>query len=585
MKRVRSILTLFINALLLLLVNGVVATFFQSSTWAEDSQVWHRVDDHLKEVQKYLPGILENIRSNPASVGKSKPDNFIGAVDGGAGAQALIGTSLVGLLGNPGGECPRARYVRCYCVDVQPPPICVTRYYQAIQYRYPQTLAEGGALFQSDLIPKPLMEAYRQDLARRFNTEFLREVLISNLTWTLEGAVNQGAPMFKPPPIDSTIGSFTEIAKSFTSIPDDLKLFAAWTSGQTTMIGYHAVPAIVAREYAAMLAGARDDWNGNMHAPIPKPRRECPGAPYNPGALWTYPILQPPAEAYKVHQLKTSRMMDVFQWFASEAHSDLSYIPQTSGKMLPYGAIPPHISYPSGFTYEVDKVHRQMWMLPQPRVHQLSLMNRLYFENQARCFQKELGVGGYLANANFIPRVFPAHRTGSFLPYEDSGEPCLPYNLGPRIQFATGAQGPVFNAQHLGSLAPFMALSAAGYYSGLLSDGAPVFTEENLGLPVPFGDQDLPWTMKDPVRYHKGNNLDGTLGLRSCGSYAVPPLTGDYGVQPGFDKGLVTNDPNGVWIVSMWDWVKGFKRELTMSDCDYFLDLGGGGCGNMHYAY
>jgi len=271
-------------------------------------------------------------------------------------------------------------------------------------------------------------------------------------------------------------------------------------------------------------------------------------------------------------------MNDPDKWFASEDPRNLalSYIPQTPGQMGAYGCT----RREGAFFYNEDCTHRIKW--PQ-RTHNLQIMNQRYLANQAECFQKELGAGGYLEAANIIPRgVFPLHKTNSFAGYNDDIEPCLPFNLGTRIQFATNTQGPVFNAQHLGSVGAFLAQAAGGYLAGQRNSRVPNFAESNLGLEPPYGELGGPDNKHDPYLFHKGNNIEGRPFTDECGSYAIPPLTGDYPGKQGFDKGLVLNNPNGVWIGSMWDWVRGFKRELTRQDCDFIM---GSECRDFHYAY
>ena len=543
--------------------------------FAEDSPVWRQVTRHQAEVTKYFPEKMADIQNNPSPAAK-KFDNFAGATDGGHIVNSKISGNLVGLLGNPFGQCPSARYVDCYCVNIRRPPVCVTRYYQAIQYRFPLTLAEAGSLFQSSLIPATIMQEYRQGLLQKFTPDFLKEVYRQNYIWLAEGMKNQEAPAYPPPYSEGTVQHIQEIARSFSNLPEEERFFAAWTSGQTPMIGYHAVPALLAREYAKMWAGAKDIFAGWKRPWEPWPRKICPGGldEYNmEGARWTFPILRPPAHAYKVHQLKTSEMENPKKWFASEAYPNLAYIPQTPQQMQPYGRSP----RTDAFTYEQDFTHRIRW---RGRVHNLPNMSLNYFKNQARCYQMELGAGGYLQDAKFIPRVFPAHKLLSFADYDDENEPCLPYNLGPRIQFASNTQGPVFNAQHLGSVGPFMALAAAGYYAGQENPGEPMFAEENLASPFTDGS---PGTFHDTYLFQEGNNIEGRKFTKECGSYAIPPLTGDYGNKEGYDKGLVLNNPNNVWIGAMWDWVRGVKRELTRADCNGGFE--GGECSNFHYAY
>lgn len=558
--------------------------FSPSNALAEDQ--WSQVNKHLSEFNKYFPEKLREVQANPNPIA-IRPDNYMGSPDGGAAAQVRFGAKLVSMLANPFGSCPRAKYVGCYCVEVQPPPICVTRYYQAIEYRFPYTLAEAGAMFQSSLIPSALMKQYQSSLSAIFTPEFLKTVYRENYIWMAEGMRNQGAPSAPPPFSEEAVKYLEQVSRSFQSIPESDRFFAAWSAGQTPMIGYHLAPALDARRYAARFEGAKDLFPGWLFPPIPMSRKICPGAEYNPGGLWTYPLLQPPPWAYKVHQLKMSDIENRAKWFASEApqNVNISFLPSQPQRMTPFGGPPPHMKYKNkGHFYLEDYTHRGEWIEPTARSHIISNMSQNYLQNQARCYQKELGPGGYLENAKFIPRVFPAHRILSFQDYDDLNEPCLPYNLGPRSQFASFTQGPVFNAQHLGSVGAFLALAAGGYTAGKENPREPLFSEENLGLFSPYGDIEKRDSIHDAYLFLKGNNIEGRSFTNECGSYAIPPLTGDYQGREGYDKGLVVNNPNSEWIGSMWDWVKGVKRELVPGQC-YFAELIPGACANFHYGY
>lgn len=539
------------------------------------AEPWEQVIKHQNLANQVMNENLSKIASNPDSIRPTPPANYQGSPEPGplTSTQQNIGATLVGKLGNPWGQCPGFKPKDCFCIEEFKPPICETRYYQAVEYRFPLSLAESGSLFQSDLIPQTLMRKYRKDLSTIFTPKFLETVVKQNYIWTTEGALRQGAPISGPFDEQSATQYIQQIANTMGDNLEPYNFFAGWTSGQTPMIGYHAVPAILARQYAESRAAAPDVQI--VIAIIPMSCKTCFRC------AWYHIIFMPDPLAYKVHQLKTKDMYDMEQWFASEAptNSTLSYIPQAPQMMGPFGCQPRK----GPFFYNEECVHRIKW---QGRTHNLPVMSKTYFDNQARCFQKELGAGGYLEKADFLNKgmVFPAHKILSFAGYNDDEEPCLPYNLGPRIQFATNTQGPVFNGQHLGSIGAFLGLTAGGYVAARGdTNGVPLFAESNLGLKPPYGDLLGVGNMNDSYLFHKGNNIEGRSFTQSCGSYALPPLTGDYSGQEGYDKGLSTNNPNGVWIGSMWDWVRGFKRELTRNRCD--RGIKGSECRDFHYAF